>query len=122
MKRALIVEDHPTWASILTQYCHKADLAPSVASSPQMAMDMLDESVPDIIILDMLLATETGMALLNEMKGYEDLAGIPIVICSSLDIASIGELEPYGVVALMSKQLMAPDEASALFRRVAYGE
>lgn len=122
MKRALIVEDNPTWTDILRQYCQKAGLESSLAGSPQQAMDSLDQQIPDLIILDMLLAAETGMALLNEMRGYSDLASVPIIICSSIDFSDIDELAQYGVVAIINKSSMTPAGAVGLIRQVAYGQ
>ena len=82
-------------------------------------MDLIDESLPAVIILDMLLAAETGMALLNEVKGYDDLAGVPIIVCSSVGDLDIADLEPYGVVATVDKSMVDPEEMSYLLRRYA---
>lgn len=116
MKRALIVEDNPVWADILVQYCLAAGLASTVVRSPQAAMDSLDQVLPEVIILDMLLATETGMALLNEMRSYDDLAAVPIVVCSSVPISNLESLEPYGVVAIMNKADLTPSRVVEVLR------
>ena len=79
MKRVLIVEDDPTWAMLVGKYVRQLDWKSTVVSSPQAAMDALDTQPVDVIVLDMLLAVETGMALLNEIRSYDDLATIPIV-------------------------------------------
>ena len=83
MKRALIVEDDRVWAQLLAKWCEQEDIAVEVAGSPQMAMDALDGAAFDVVVVDMLLAAETGMALLNEMAGYDDLAQIPVIVCTN---------------------------------------
>lgn len=118
MKRALVVEDDPVWASVIGQYCKSSDLDVTIVNSPQAAMDSMDELPPDIIIADMLLATETGMALLNEMRGYDDLSNIPIIVCTSVENLTIDQLAPFGVREVINKSTMQPDDLKGALRRV----
>lgn len=119
-KNVLIVEDSPVWATLLKQYCESIGLESRVADSPQAVLDELDRQPSDLILLDMLLATETGMALLNEMKSYDDLSKIPVVVCSSVLELDIEELKPYGVVEIVDKATTTPDEIKQILRRVLY--
>lgn len=110
MKKVLIVEDDPTWAGILGRYVEQLGASSTAVNSPQAAMNALDEQLPDVILLDILLATETGMALLNEMRGYDDLANVPVVVCSSVDGVGLEYLAPFGVRAVLDKVTMQPDD------------
>lgn len=103
MKRLLLVEDDPMWAEVLTRYAEKDGWLVTVAHSPQQAMDALDEAGFDAIMLDMLLAAETGMALLNELRGYDDTAGVPVVVCTNVAGLKLEQLAPFGVRALLDK-------------------
>lgn len=116
MKRALIVEDDPIWVSVLGQYCKSCDVDTAVATSPQAAMDDIDKLRPDVIIVDMLLAAETGMALLNEMRGYDDLSRIPIIVCSGVQSLTLEQLAPFGVRQVIDKSTMQPDDFKAALR------
>lgn len=107
MKRVLIVEDDPAWAKLLQHYVSGANADSRVVISPGQALEMIDQWKPDALILDMLLASETGMALLNELKSHEDLAGLPIIVCSNVGITS-DDMESFGVRAVLDKSTMTP--------------
>lgn len=118
MKRVLIVEDNPFWVSIFISYCKQLKLESIVANSPQAAMDVLDNQKIDLVILDMLLAAETGMALLGEMRGYEDLSNIPVIVCTNVEGISIRQLEPFGVRYLFDKSDVEPVDIRLALRRL----
>lgn len=73
------------------------------------AMQALDEELPELIFLDILLTGPDGFTFLNEMVSYSDTAAIPIVVVSSLDFSG-KNLSAYGVVGYLSKDTMTPAE------------
>ena len=121
MKRVLIVEDDPTWAMLVGKYVRQLDWESTVVSSPQAAMDALDTQPVDVIVLDMLLAVETGMALLNEIRSYDDLATIPIVAFTNMNTVSLASLRRYGVQALLDKAAVMPEEVQHTLKELVYG-
>ena len=121
MKRVLIVEDDPTWAMLVGKYVRQLDWEYVVVSSPQAAMDVLDTQPVDVIVLDMLLAVETGMALLNEIRSYDDLATIPIVAFTNMNTVSLASLRRYGVQALLDKAAVTPEEVQHTLKELVYG-
>jgi CheY-like chemotaxis protein len=121
MKRVLIVEDDPTWAMLVGKYVRQLDWEYVVVSSPQAAMDALDTQPVDVIVLDMLLAVETGMALLNEIRSYDDLATIPIVAFTNMNTVSLASLRRYGVQALLDKAAVMPEEVQHTLKELVYG-
>ena len=120
MKKLLIVEDDKNWADILCRYAAAVGAEARVVVSGGQAMEMIDNWQPDAIVLDMLLAGETAVALLNELKSHADLARLPIVVCSSADV-NLEDLRPFGVRALLDKASMRPDEVRAIFSEVLDG-
>jgi response regulator baeR len=88
-----------------------------VAVSGGQAIEIIDDWQPDALILDMLLAGETAIALLNELRSYADLASLPIVVCTNIDV-KMDDLRPLGVKAILNKTSMRPNEARAIFREV----
>lgn len=119
MKKIVIVEDD-TWLAehysrILTKAGYSVHLAPHALD----AIDIIDEVEPDGILLDMLLAGVSGLALLHEMASHSDLAKIPIVVATNLgDQINENDLRPYGVSRLLDKATMTPDDVAAAFRAV----
>ena len=120
MKKLLIVEDDKNWADILCGYAAAVGAEARVVVSGGQAMEMIDNWQPDAIVLDMLLAGETAVALLNELRSHADLARLPIVVCSSADV-NLEDLRPFGVTALLDKASMRPDEVRAIFSEVLDG-
>lgn len=120
MKKLLIVEDDKNWADILFRYAAAVGADTRVVVSGGQAMEMIDNWQPDAIVLDMLLAGETAVALLNELRSHADLARLPVVVCSSAGV-NLADLRPFGVKVLLDKASMCPDEARVIFREVLDG-
>jgi Response regulator containing CheY-like receiver, AAA-type ATPase, and DNA-binding domains len=75
------------------------------------AIHRIDEKLPDVIVLDILLDGPSGFSLLNELQSYSDTATIPVVICSSVaDTLSGYDLKSYGVVSVLDKTTMFPSD------------
>lgn len=115
VKRLLIVEDNPGWADLLGRHAVAIGAQTRIAVSPGQALDLIDEWHPHAVCLDMLLAGETGIALLQEMKSHDDLAGLPVVICSNVDL-SAEDMVPFGVRWVLDKAAMTPAGVRAAFR------
>ncbi|RKV97818.1 MAG: response regulator [Candidatus Saccharimonas sp.] len=120
MKKLLIVEDDKNWADILCRYAAAVGAEARAVVSGGQAMEMIDNWQPDAIVLDMLLAGETAVALLNELRSHADLARLPIMVCSNTDV-SLADLRSFGVRALLDKASMRPDEVRAIFSEVLDG-
>ena len=73
------------------------------------AMQALDDEMPDLIFLDILLTGPDGFTFLNELVSYSDTAKIPVVVVSSLDFSG-KDLSSYGVVGVLNKDTMTPSE------------
>ena len=117
MKKLLIVEDDKNWADILGKFAADVGAKHRVVVSGGQAIEIIDDWQPDALILDMLLAGETAIALLNELRSYADLASLPIAVCTNIDV-KMDDLRPLGVKAILNKTSMRPNEARAIFREV----
>ncbi|MBQ3352103.1 response regulator [Candidatus Saccharibacteria bacterium] len=71
------------------------------------AISALDNGVPELIFLDILLDGPDGFTFLNEISSYSDTEQIPVVVVSSLNLAD-AELSDYGVVKVLDKSMMVP--------------
>lgn len=117
MKKLLIVEDDKNWSDILGKFATDVGTEYRVAVSGGQAIEIIDDWQPDALILDMLLTGETAIALLNELRSYADLASLPIVVCTNIDV-KMDDLRPLGVRAILNKTSMRPNEVRAIFREV----
>ncbi len=71
------------------------------------AMNALEDGLPEMIFLDILLDGPDGFTFLNELMSYQDTAKIPVVIITSLDI-NVEKMHDYGVVGVVKKEEMTP--------------
>lgn len=65
--------------------------------------------LPELIFLDILLDGPDGFTFLNELVSYTDTAKIPIIVVSSLGLGDM-DLNEYGVVGILEKDKMMPEE------------
>ncbi len=74
---------------------------------PQAALDDADNKLPDIIILDLVLANRGGVEFLYEFRSYPDWQRVPVIVYSSLpaeDLSGIlAGLEHLNIIALHYK-------------------
>ena len=121
MKRVLIVEDDPTWSMLIGRYVDQLSWEFEAVRSPQEALDVLDEAEVDVIVLDLLLAVETGMALLNEIQAYDDLSDIPILVLTNTPDVALSDVSSYGVKRLLDKATATPDDIKFSLKELADG-
>lgn len=109
--RIELIEDDRLLAQQFTrQLLSEAGWSVHHSSDVVEAIRSIDETLPDVIILDVLLPAATAFTLLHELQSYEDTRVIPIIICSSIaESLSLNELSPYGVIAILDKATVTPE-------------
>lgn len=110
-KRVLIIENDPWLAEQYMRVLKKAGFETVVAPNVLMVMDIIDESVPDAIVLDILLTGKTAFTLLHELQSYDDTGSIPVILCTNF-ASELAEdsLKPYGIVRVLDKTKMHPND------------
>ena len=105
-----IVEDDRGWESYYRRTFGGYEV--EVFHDGIAAITAMDEEVPKLVILDVLLTGPTGFAVLNEMHSYPELARVPVIIVSSVGFSSddAEALGKYGVVKVLDKASMTPRE------------
>lgn len=111
MTAVLLVEDDAWLAEIEASVLSKAGYTVHVAPHALAAIELVDDAVPDVIILDVLLAGSTAFAFLNELQSHEDTKAVPVVLCTNLaEQFSDTQLREYGVKRVVNKTTMHPDD------------
>ena len=82
------------------------------------AMDMIDNELPDVIVMSLLLSGAGAMGLLHELQSYVDTAKIPVIICTTQTNVTLEDLEPYGVKRLLNSSTMKAGELASVVRSV----
>jgi two-component system phosphate regulon response regulator PhoB len=120
MTNVLLVEDDVLLARQFSKTLELADMTVRCAYHAGEAMVMIDEQLPDVLSLDMLLPVTSGLALLHELQSYDDTMRIPVVVCTSMaSTLTLEELAPYGVVRLVDKTTMDPRDLVTAVRAMA---
>ena len=111
-----VIEDDRGWESYYRRLLKRDDV--KYFHDGVAAIAEMDEEVPDLVILDVLLTGPTGFAVLNEMRSYPELMNVPAAIVSSVSLG--GDIaEKYGVVATFDKGKMQPKDLLDLVGRYA---
>lgn len=112
-----IIEDDKMMADCIARACQNYET--KIFSNAIAAMADIDQNMPDLIFLDILLSGPDGFTFLNELASYSDTAKIPIVVVSSLNLEN-QDLSEYGVVGILNKDTMYPKEITAYAKRFAH--
>lgn len=107
----LLVEDDAWLAETQSAVLEKAGYSVRVAPHAPAAIAMVDQALPDAIVLDVLLAGSTAFALLHELQSYADTGEIPIILCTNLaEQFELKQLKDYGVKRIVDKTTMHPND------------
>ena len=82
-KKIMIVEDEKGFQDIYKAMFEDRSYDITYASDGDVAMKLLDEYKPDLIILDMLLDMVTGDTFFLHLKGIPEFEDIPVIIISA---------------------------------------
>lgn len=115
----LIIEDDVWLAEQFQRTLEVAGFSSSTVSSGHLAIEMIDEYPPKVVVLDMLLTGGTAVTLLHELQSYTDTGVIPVVLCTNLAAQlSLKDLAPYGVKRILDKTTMHPEDIATAVRSV----
>lgn len=116
MKRVLLIDDDSWQVDHFGRQLEQNGFQVSRAAHALAAIDSIDREKPDVAVLDMLMPGPNGMTLLHELQSHVDLADIPIIVCSSLQL-DLNKLSPYGVVAVLDKSTMSRNDLVAAVKK-----
>jgi two-component system OmpR family response regulator len=74
----LAVDDDPTMRDLIRDYLTNHGFRVSTAADGREAARIIDESVVDLVVLDLKLAEEDGLQLVNELRTRS--ANLPIIV------------------------------------------
>lgn len=83
-KSILLIEDDPFLIDIYSQKFKKSGFDIKVADSASKAFQYLEETIPEIILLDIVLPQMDGWAILKKIRANENWNSCQIVVFSNL--------------------------------------
>lgn len=85
IKRILIIEDNESYAGILQHKLTSAGFDIVLAGDGEAGINELKQNNFDLVMIDLLLPKMNGIRVMDEIRGLETLAGIPIIILTNLN-------------------------------------
>lgn len=83
--RILVVDDHEDNVELLKVRLESWGYKVDTASDGANALQCVEQSPPDLILLDVMMPTVDGMEVARRVKGNPDLPFIPIIMQTALD-------------------------------------
>lgn len=119
-KKVLIIEDDAWLADHMAAIVSKAGFDVGISHDGYSAIDKIDDNIPDVILLDVFLPAANGFALLHELQSYSDTCNVPVVLCSSYEIAPNQQesFKQYGIKRFLNKVTMTQDDIVAALTAV----
>lgn len=116
----LVVEDDEWLAQQHVRTLKIAGMRADYVIHALAAIDVIDSHPrPDVLLLDVFLPGPNAFTLLHELRSYTDLANLPVILCTnSADQLAQEDLGAYGIMRVLDKTTMHPDDLVAAVRKV----
>lgn len=112
----LVVDDSPDTLSFLTEAIEQSGATVLVAVGGDLALSLVDEITPDVILLDAVMPGLDGFETCRRLKAKPQLAGVPVIFMTGLsETEHIVKGLTAGGIDYVTKPI-APDEILARIR------
>ena len=115
----LIIDDDEQQRDMLTRIFAKEGWTMQTADGGRSALSLLAKSVPDVMILDLMMPAMDGFEFLNHVKENDQWSRIPVLILSSMELNK-GDIERLSgsVAGILQKQEFDPQQLLTVIQRV----
>lgn len=83
MKKILIVEDEEILLNVLKDRFEAEGWEVAVAKDGEEAVESIKKSLPDLVLLDLLMPKKDGFEVLKELRSNPEFKNLPIIIVLS---------------------------------------
>lgn len=83
LRTVLIAEDTPDLLKLVTRWLEKTGYDVIAASDGQMALDLIRERLPHVVVLDIVMPKLSGVEVLRELRADPRSAAIPVILMSA---------------------------------------
>jgi len=111
----LVIEDNPEAVELYRRYLSASDEWQLMeAPDPRISLELARRLRPAAIVLDILMARESGWKVLQTLRLHPDTARVPIIVCSVFDDQDLGAA--LGATAYLKKPVSQLQFLGALQR------
>lgn len=118
MKKVIIVlaEDDHQIASLVKFKLEKDGYTVHLGENGRVALDLIKQTVPDMVILDVMMPVMDGFDVLRTIKSSDDTSNIPVIMLTAREMEEdVLKGFDLGAVDYMTKPF-SPSELSARVR------
>lgn len=113
-KLILLVEDDADLLDLVSIKLEKEGFEVLRAETGQKALDLLQEKLPDLVLLDIMLPDIDGLTILSEIAGHEKTKKLPVIILSN--IADQGSFDQASAIGEYDYLVKSKTELSELVK------
>ena len=110
----LVIDDNREMAECIAKATGRSDAL--ICDNAIEAMGEIDNTVPEMIFMEVMLTGPDGFTLLNELASYVDTGKVPVAIISSVNFRGM-DLGSYGVVEVLNKDSFRPADVRRLVEK-----
>jgi CheY-like chemotaxis protein len=114
-KTILLVEDSKVQKLACERVLFKAGYLVLFAGDGEEALRLARESVPDLVLLDLLLPGIGGEEVLHTLKRDPHTEQIPVIVVSHLPPTNSAQLKAAGAADYVEKSSLEDDKVAAVF-------
>ena len=115
--KVLYIEPDRLLAKSVSDYLQSFGHRVEWCTDAQNAINAADKSMPDIIIMELLLAGHSGIEFLYELRSYSEWQAIPVIVFTVLPPESAGLDNPAWQQAGLAAYHYKPRSSLAALRR-----
>ena len=101
--RLLLVDDDPALRALLRTTFEVFEIEVQEAESAEAAVEVMNGSVPDVIVLDVMMPGTDGLTFCRRLKSSPSTASIPVVLLSGSEGGSLVAADASGADAFVGK-------------------
>jgi PAS domain S-box-containing protein len=118
-EHVLVVEDDPAVRAALRRAFEKDDRRVTEAENGRVALERMAEQTPDLVLLDLIMPEMDGFEFLEAMRARPELAGVPVVVLTAMDLTEEDRRRLNGGVEnILHKDGLGPEAVVTEVRRL----
>lgn len=87
----LVVDDNPQNLELILAYLEDIDCQTLAAEGGQQALDIIRQTPPDLVLLDVMMPKVSGFEVCKQIKNNPETADIPVIMVTALN--ELGDIE-----------------------------
>ena len=81
-KKVLIIEDYPATSKMISEILEMEGITALIEPDGRLGLDLAVKEKPDLILLDIMLPTMSGLEICTNLKTNPETKNIPVIMVS----------------------------------------